>query len=1143
MGGHGYAALLPHAIFIFLLDLFLPAHLIRLIFCFLMLVSGVIGAKVLLAHFFEKDDNKAWISLSGALFYLFNLVTIQNFYAPLETFIIFYGLLPWVILLFSKWLNQPNLTNIIKFFAINVLFSSIGFIPPVFVVYSLMIGFMLFFSLFQKRIKLKSALLISLILLVTNAYWLLPVGYFTLTQPDVYLNSYNNQLSTQNFNYESTDYGNLLDTMLFRSFFLDALDSKSSEESGVFFIMDSWRNLSRAPRYMIIGIIFFIVTLAGLFYSSVKKNRQLSNSFLLLPFFIFCFIALAPNVPVIEQINDLLKKIPIINQAFRASFTKFSVAFLLSYVIFFSAGIAWLLTFVQKLFKFSKYLFLGIVIFILLIYLYPIYKGNLFYNRLRLNVPNSYQEMFAYFKTQNKDDRILNLPIVWNWGWVVYDWGYTGSGFLWYGLDQPIVDRSFDVWSKYNEQFYWQFDHALLENDLVLFETVLDQYQITWLLVDDSLIIDNSKKQQYDNLEKLIAQTQAFHLEKEFDHLKLYQANQQGQLIEPINQVEKIQQLPDYKYLDFAYLTSGNYIENNLEDTIYPFAELFAKRALTSWQVQDNSLLKVLNLSTDTYQVINTNDIAQEVTFQVKLNKDRESLKILLEPVYPTIIGDQTYHRQYQELEIVIPQFINPLAKVVIGNQVFDLLDDQFNLGEVTLAARDQIVVNFFSFKEDKKISPTAQELSDSARVIWYKEGATINYQVTVLDQEIISFESSNSLIVFPTKLGDFEDSVVVDISGLVADQQRPNYCVSKEGDEQYQCYHSAPYADHKIDDNWNAFKKSVYLNQEGAYWLDLLGSEPFVDDQVVYQKYKDVSYQIYQLEETVILKEDIWDKLLDKQEVAFNSQQANIWTINLPVSDQQINFLGSEVLANCDFLARGEIYSSIINNNLLLSAKHNGNSCITIPITEKLTHKQVVIRVKGKNVQGKDLKIYFSDSSGKIGETEYPLKGKEFDSLIPLTIDPTKKLNIHFESKSFQATESESVIESISVLEILDDSFDSFKLLPVQDINKQNSLDFGEYNYKGIGDFAYTVDYQKNEAGLISLSQGFDQGWIAINWQGLTRVKVLPHLRLNGWANAWQVPAGEHKLIIIFWPQLLQFGGFALLIIGATVLIIKLRR
>ena len=67
--------------------------------------------------------------------------------------------------------------------------------------------------------------------------------------------------------------------------------------------------------------------------------------------------------------------------------------------------------------------------------------------------------------TQNHDGRIAYLPQPNYWSWKHYNFGLVGSGFIWYGLSQPLMDRAFDPWSNVNENYYWELTHALYSND------------------------------------------------------------------------------------------------------------------------------------------------------------------------------------------------------------------------------------------------------------------------------------------------------------------------------------------------------------------------------------------------------------------------------------------------------------------------------------------------------------------------------------------------------------------------------------------------------------------------------------------------------------------------------------------------------
>lgn len=64
--------------------------------------------------------------------------------------------------------------------------------------------------------------------------------------------------------------------------------------------------------------------------------------------------------------------------------------------------------------------------------------------------------------------------------------------------------------------------------------------------------------------------------------------------------------------------------------------------------------------------------------------------------------------------------------------------------------------------------------------------------------------------------------------------------------------------------------------------------------------------------------------------------------------------------------------------------------------------------------------------------------------------------------------------------------------------------------------------------SGLLVLDQGFEKGWISY--------PKLTHVKVNSWANGWVVPPTFYILpatvYLFFWPQLLEWSGFIILII-----------
>jgi hypothetical protein len=158
-----------------------------------------------------------------------------------------------------------------------------------------------------------------------------------------------------------------------------------------------------------------------------------------------------------------MHNIPVVGQAFRAAFTKFVGLLIFVY----SIGLGYGVFAIYKLLR--EKLVIGVILVSigigsLIFYMWPMFRGNLIYDRMKISMPSEYGQLSKFFKDQDKSSRIAYLPSAWMWGWQVHEWGYSGSGFLWYGIEQPIIDRAFDVWSPYNEGFYNEFRHVRRKN-------------------------------------------------------------------------------------------------------------------------------------------------------------------------------------------------------------------------------------------------------------------------------------------------------------------------------------------------------------------------------------------------------------------------------------------------------------------------------------------------------------------------------------------------------------------------------------------------------------------------------------------------------------------------------------------------------
>ena len=500
LGGMAHAADLPRQLFLAFLSLVLPASMLRYLWTFLMLTLGPLGVYAFLNNYFlkHKFDRQTihFASFLGGLFYLLNLSTVQHFFTPFETFTAFYGFFPWLIVSLYFFLAKPTPLRFLTLFVVNFLASPAYYTETMFVVYSLSLLVILADFIYSSRRRLptaKESFFALIGISLANAYWLLPVIFFVTTQGGVGLAAKINTIATAETYYRNLAFGNLTDLALLRGFWFEFLDLAGGSKFD--FLLLPWRNHLANPVILILGFLFFTLIVTGAIYAFIKKlplRRPVLGITLL------CLFFLIGGGLLINQ------TLPLIGELFRSPFTKFSTVLSFGYAVFFAIGCIFLLDLFSFLHsRLTYYLTLFTVTLALVIFTTPAFTGNLISPTMRLKVPREYGRLFDFFKNQDPATRIANFPQYTFWGWNYYSWGYRGSGFLWYGIRQPILDRAFDVWERSGEKYYEEVSTTLFSQNQAEFERLIDKYAIAWILLDKNVISPNAD-QDLGN-EKLLA--------------------------------------------------------------------------------------------------------------------------------------------------------------------------------------------------------------------------------------------------------------------------------------------------------------------------------------------------------------------------------------------------------------------------------------------------------------------------------------------------------------------------------------------------------------------------------------------------------------------------------------------------------------
>lgn len=580
LDGMSFAANLPHYVFLYITSLFLPQNLLRYFFNFLMHFLGGAGIYFLIRKLFNSNPNRTILGFLGALFYLFNLATIQMFYTPYELFSVHFAFLPWLILFATKYLEKGFKKDLVIFAILSLISTPQAHVPTIFIVYLFaLFTTITFYILKERKRALKKALIIIFATIIMNSFWGLPYAYYGLTNSKTTVDSKVNQMSTESVYLNNKARGDFLSVALLKGFWLDYTDTQNNGKND--YIMPVWREYSQTTPFIISGLLFFFLSVAGAIIALLKKDRKIYPFIFL---FLFSFLMLGNNIPVFNSVfNFFYNHVPLFSQIFRFTFTKFSILYVFSFSILLTVALSAILQSGKKLKSSRIILPVGFAI-ILLYYSFPVFQGQFIYKNLRVEIPDEYFQLVSYFKKQGTNERIALLPQSSYWGWTYTNWGYRGSGFIWYGLPQPSLDGSTFPWSKENENYYWELDQAINSSNKSYLEAVLEKYDINWIVLDNSIIsLYSSRASSTSKLKQLIESSKKIRLAAKIGKIDVFKVKQdlpQNNFISMVSSLPEIGPKYQWDNFDTAYLENGDYITDNAKsnEIFYPFRSIFTGR-------------------------------------------------------------------------------------------------------------------------------------------------------------------------------------------------------------------------------------------------------------------------------------------------------------------------------------------------------------------------------------------------------------------------------------------------------------------------------------------------------------------------------------------------------------------------------------
>jgi hypothetical protein len=319
-------------------------------------------------------------------------------------------------------------------------------------------------------------------------------------------------------------------------------------------------------------------------------------------------------------------------------------------------------------------------------------------------------------------------------------------------------------------------------------------------------------------------------------------------------------------------------------------------------------------------------------------------------------------------------------------------------------------------------------------------------------------------------------------------------------------------------------------LPGDNNYWLNVSARPPEEKDKSWDIDYQAPRVSVFPLLLSFTYDEDVWSPLAEER-VIYVGKDADTIEVLMNVPQEKIDFanFGRFEVDNCDIFDRGRVDKRKEENSLVYEAEDMGSACDFVILNKVSTKQAYVLRFRGEGESGRGLKFYLFNSGSKHADIEALLPNGIFDEsyiIAPWNALPDSGYTLNLENRSFGSEVSRNIVGDINLYRIPLEWISGWKLVPQESPTRDNPLTISGVEKKFT--YKYGVGLDDKEGGFVILSQGYDKGWVALAGR-----KILPHHKVNSWANGWVIPEGVDKIDIIYWPQYLEFVGFGFLVLG----------
>lgn len=1153
LGGMAHASDLPRQLILWVFSLVLPNSVLRYVWVFLMLFLGPLGVFLLINQTQKKQQNRRFFSTGAALFYLCNIAVIQMFYEPFDAYVSFYGFFPLIIWSLEKVFEKSSKKNWLLFCLVSFLGSPLVYVSTVFVVELLVLGMWMLIKVFwaqKKRAAFLTAIQIGIVLLIIHSYWLFSFVYFVAHNTQVPATAKANLFATYDTFLQNKEYGSWENVFRLRGYWLSFHDVAG--QGTPFDLMPVLKAHAESDLVDIVSWGFVIVVWLAMVTVVLKKLRKKKvTTFEIggISLFFLCWLMLGLDNPPFGFLYTFLLKVPFFEPMFRTAFTKWIFVMVLAQSILF--GLFWqqLYSFLVETLHESKKLFAfilgGIIFGTLLFVTLPMWTGHLIDQRSRTNLPEDYFQVISFFKQQDTNTRIANFPQISLFGWQIIDDVYRGSGFLWYGVEQPILDRAFDVWSSESEAYYNQMHAALYGENLRDFEQVVKKYDIDWLLVDKNY--GDSPIYAFETLQAFAKESDLIDQPVSFGKIDIYPVkNDTKAFVEAPNELVAVEQGPTFSYTDPV---KKNVIESVSNSIFVPFWNLTERSAVGIESDQDSYSFtrKLPDRIDQNIHLTSPFETETELYAQVWMERRQNRLLVSFRYLLPQVetlgkkylYADNTQQLNFSIQNGIIPKFLQINDRVM--ELYFDDLGEMENtlLGEVAIRTQRDNYISFFEGK-GQKYDLTGGLISANLENCWQTREDQKLENYSTADE--IRWDGQKIYGCVTTTIDDFGGIFLADVSLETRSKTglKPNYQLLDESGDTYYRFNNRFSKQSTLSqtprDEWSQVRELVPFGFEKERKLSFeLALDAFSYDSSQEIEYRNVGVQVYPeiMSGSFAIAEDI----KAQQPVVYDSQVVGQVAVTVPKTDEWLvdssNFysLANQFTNNtCANVNDDFSFDREIGSDKYRYSSYSGHNCDYLYAGDVWTNRGYVLEMTHQNIEGRSFELCLVDPKTSICQLKTKLtQGSDQPVTDSYVVSPRHGGNlgyrIFFNNYGIGTTRTMNDLYKIELYPIMYNYLQSIVYGDFQKAVVTNKLEVN--SVKKVGTMYYDVRLENEEGGWVVLDQSYHQGWIAFDVEN--PFSLLPHHKVNGWANGWYVPRETNEVVLFFWPQLLTFAGYGL--------------